>query len=666
MIHRSCWCTAVIVAALTLSSVPLQAAYMNYESSHVSPIALTPAGDRLLAVNTQDGIREVFGVQPDGSLAPDSAIRVGLEPVTVRALDDDTAWVVNNLSDTIRVVDLDRGVTVETLAVGNEPTDVVFAQGKTFVAVSEEDVVKVYTLTDLSQAPTVVPLFGREIRAMAISNDGSKVYAVVLKSGNRTTVVNGNIILTNNDNLDAARVNALGLRDLACSPPPPAYPPLPPGITRNPALPDPLPDPPTGNQPAVGLIVRWDDADSRWEDETGTSWNDCLPYRLADNDLFVIDATTLAVTTVDTLGTSLFGVSVQPGSGKIWAPNTEARNSVRFEHARGVRGHVVDNRLSVVDPSSGNAVTVIDLNTHVDRASDPSTNLAERLAAISQPGMLVWNGDGTIGYLSAIGSRKVFRVDGACLSGSCVFGPNRATPNAVEVGEGPTGVALHEGHQRLYVLNRISHSVAIVDTSSFVKLDEVRLHDPSPASARDGRRLLYDAIDTSGHGDAACASCHLFGDLDGLAWDLGDPTGVMALYSTTFDNVRFIDLNGNPCDPGEGSRTQRTGFDPQKGPMTTQTLRGMLEPLHWRGDRATMNDFNQAFVSLMGTEDIGPINGKPAGLTEEQTERFPISTVFCRSTSSRSALPIRPARSGTLRPSCSTSPPRRARRWGDR
>jgi hypothetical protein len=35
-----------------------------------------------------------------------------------------------------------------------------------------------------------------------------------------------------------------------------------------------------------------------------------------------------------------------------------------------------------------------------------------------------------------------------------------------------------------------------------------------------------------------------------------------------------------------------------------------------------MNNFNMAFVSLMGTEDIGPINGKPAGLTEQDMEMF--------------------------------------------
>src|SRR5262249_61613092 len=39
-----------------------------------------------------------------------------------------------------------------------------------------------------------------------------------------------------------------------------------------------------------------------------------------------------------------------------------------------------------------------------------------------------------------------------------------------------------------------------------------------------------------------------------------------------------------------------------KGPMTTQTLRGLkaLEPFHWRGDRQNFNAFNRAFVAFMG------------------------------------------------------------------
>src|SRR6185436_12266616 len=108
-------------------------------------------------------------------------------------------------------------------------------------------------------------------------------------------------------------------------------------------------------------------------------------------------------------------------------------------------------------------------------------------------------------------------------SGSCIFGANRALPQALDVGEGPTGVALLESQSRLYVLNRFSNSIAVVDAASLTKLSEVALHDPTAALIRAGRPFFYDAVLGSGHGDAACSSCHVSGDKDGLAWDLGQP-----------------------------------------------------------------------------------------------------------------------------------------------
>ncbi len=613
-----------LVAALGLDAE--RAAYVNFESSHVHPIDLTPAGGRLLAVNTPDATLDVFTVKPDGSLTPQATIPVGLEPVTVMARAESEAWVVNHLSDSVSIVDVDLGTVVRTLAVGDEPTDVVFAAGRAFVAVSQEDAVKVFDLSNLNAAPAKIDLFGSDTRALAVSSDGTKVYAVVLNSGNRTTVINVNNIFPTGFPLDQTRLQALGLNDTACDGPHPPYPPHPPGTARSTSL----LDPPNGEQPPVSLIVRWDAATGRWRDDAGQDWTNCLPFLLPDHDLFVIDASTLATTTVRHLGTTLFEVSVNPANGKVYVPNTEARNSVRFEHPLGVQGHLVDNRLTIVDPAAGNAVSIVDLNTHINRASDPAANLTERLASLSQPGMLVWNGSGTHGYLTAIGSRKLFRVSQACLDGpgpdygACVFGANRAAPDAVVVGEGPTGVALHEGLGRLYVLLRFSNSIALVNASTLTKVDEVPLHNPSSATIRVGRRFLYDGIDTSGHGDAACSSCHVSGNMDELAWDLGNPQGTFVAYGTPDDNVRFITatFDGPVTVPAQPPASDHTGFDPEKGPMATQTLRGMLEPLHWRGDRPTMNAFNKAFVSLMGTRDIGPINGEPAGLTAAQMELF--------------------------------------------
>src|SRR2546422_10873130 len=117
----------------------VRAQYVNFESSRVPPIALTPAGSKLLVVNTPDALLEVFTVLRDGSLAPLASIPVGLEPVSVVASSDSEAWVVNHLSDTISIVDLNLGTTVRTLPVGDEPTDVVLVGGRAFVAVSQGD-----------------------------------------------------------------------------------------------------------------------------------------------------------------------------------------------------------------------------------------------------------------------------------------------------------------------------------------------------------------------------------------------------------------------------------------------------------------------------------------------------------------------------------------------
>src|SRR5204863_5833842 len=189
-------------------------------------------------------------------------------------------------------------------------------------------------------------------------------------------------------------------------------------------------------------------------------------------------------------------------------------------------------------------------------------------------------------YLTAIGSRKLFIMDGGCTAGACIFGASRAAPRTVDVSEGPTGVAFHAGSNRVFVLSRFLNRIDIVDPAAQVLLSHVPLHDASADVVKVGRRFLYDGILSSGHGDGACSSCHINGDIDRMSWDLGNPEGNMVPYTTVNDNVRFIRPTAGgsqPCDPAVCSTHQ--GFDPQKGPMTTQTLRAMLEPLHWRGDR---------------------------------------------------------------------------------
>src|SRR5439155_24753320 len=98
-----------------------------------------------------------------------------------------------------------------------------------------------------------------------------------------------------------------------------------------------------------------------------------------------------------------------------------------------------------------------------------------------------------------------------------------------------------------------------------------------PPAARTGRVFLCDAR-RSAHGESACASCHIFGDFDGLAWDLGDPFGTVVSNPTPF---RVPPPGGNPS------------FHPMKGPMTTQSLRGLADPagrMHCRVGRTGGGD----------------------------------------------------------------------------
>jgi hypothetical protein len=143
------------------------------------------------------------------------------------------------------------------------------------------------------------------------------------------------------------------------------------------------------------------------------------------------------------------------------------------------------------------------------------------------------------------------------------------------------------------------------------EIGHVALHNPEPASVVEGRPFLYDARFSSSRGDQACASCHMFGDLDALAWDLGNPGA---------------DVLNNPQE-FIFDATDEKDFHPLKGPMVTQSLRGMDNhgPMHWRGDRTGGNDepssqpdkgnysekrafekFNQSFVSLIGRSEEIP------------------------------------------------------------
>lgn len=538
--------------AAAIALVPTAAAasdFVHFEASHVHPLALSADRDRLYAVNTPESRLAIFGVGERGELTLLREVPVGLEPVSVvRRPRSEELWVVNHLSDSVSIVDGASGRRVATLHVGDEPTDVAFAQGRAFVSLSgSESRVAVYDAR--TREPThSIDVFGNDPRALAVTPDGRRVGLVVLESGNATT---------------SLPENAVALAGGA----PPSDPP------RAEWLP--------AQAPRVSLIVRHDPVTGRFEDETGGDWSALADYALPDLDLFLIDAA--SVETVEAFagaGTSLFELAFHPRTGAAWIPNTEAHNQVRFEP--NLRGRFADTRVTVIEP--GGRRTFVDLNPHVDRSVTPGPPEEAELS-LAHPGDGVFDASGRRFYLTAFGSAKVAVLDGH----------TGAVLRRIDVAGGPSGVALDERRDRLYVMSRFENGVSVVDLRQRREVGRAGLagpsgFDPSPPSVRSGRRFLYDGRLSSGHGDLSCASCHLFANFDALAWDLGDPRGEVMRYADA-DWLRFA--------PNRGSRTF---FDPMKGPMVTQTLRGLAgqEPFHWRGDRRNFQHFNGAFVSLMG------------------------------------------------------------------
>jgi cytochrome c peroxidase len=504
--------------------------YKNFEAPQVHPLTMTPDGTRLLAVNTPNASLSLFYVSGN-TLTLMAEIPVGLEPVSVATRNNSEAWVVNWLSDSVSVVDLNRFKVSRSFDVGDEPTDVVFAGQQRelgFVCVSGSNAVKVFDPATPATSPQVITINAKQPRALARDAAGTQVFVSIFESGNQTTIVPAGQVIANG------------------GPPPPS-----------PAMSAGLPP-----APDVGLIVKWNG--SGWADETGNAkWTSSIPYTLADIDVVVIDAhsSTPAVgTLVRGVGTHIGNAVFDQANNRLLVANDEARNLVRFEP--NLRGNFLSTRIDSISLGATPSVTATDLNSHID-FNNPAGTDAERTNSLAFPGDLVRASDGTL-YLAATSSAKVG-----------VMNSQVAVTSRIQVGQGPTGLALNEPGNLLYVLNRFDESISTVDLTAQAQIATTPVgFNPEPDTVRNGRRFLYDTS-VSAHGSVSCASCHPNGHRDGLAWDLGDPQGQIA----------------GPVN-----------FHPMKGPMTTQSLRGIIgtEPLHWRGDRANLAAFNPAFQSLLG------------------------------------------------------------------
>ena len=572
-----------------VSSAP--SPWVNFESGPVRPLLLSPDGDLLYALNTPDARLEIYATgagAPTPQLTYLDSVFTGLEPVAMALHPEDpsTLFVANYVSDSIAVVDLDALRVVAVIDVGDEPSDVIVVGDELWVATARAPLAPglvdpgafVENAVVVAQAHppyAVLDVLGVPAhRPRALLHDGPRVWVMPQDSGNHTT------------SLSEFQTDALGLHPTDVLPGE--------SYELNPALIDPQLSTSTftitsffpflmngWEVPDTGRIVR----DSDWPGQ--------VP-QLPDHDLLSIDVgtRTLDAASVTGLGTTLLALAQTP-DGRLWVANTDARNLTRFEPE--IKGAAFDNRVSVVGGGPGDGAGARAVEAVLSFAPPFTTQQHAQPAALAVSSGL----HGDIVYVAALGTDHVLALDA----------DTGALIDEIATAGIPLGLAVDGAAQRLYVLTRADKTLRAYDIAAGhvqVGRPAPLAYDPEPAGAAAGRRLLYDARTGSGAGtgNMSCASCHVFGHADSLAWDLGDPGGGLGWF--------YTDLLSQEASFGgasaAGNKTMLT--HPMKGAMVTQSLRGLFDfkgpPLHWRGDRRFFQMFRGAFQGLLGGSGISP------------------------------------------------------------
>lgn len=647
----------VLCLIIPASHIQAQSSYYLFESGHVRPIVMSPDGSQLYAVNTPDNRLEIYDISNEG-LVYNSSVPVGLEPVAVAARSNDEVWVVNHLSDSVSVVDVsgDHAFVSQTLLVGDEPRDIVFAgtnNGRVFISTAHRgqhltdasissvpgagdpqlttagvgradvwvfDVANLGVDSSVGGTPLFIATFFSDTpRALTVSPDGNTVYVAAFKSGNQTTSIPEERVCDGFQNSGGSN----------CGPGAP-------GGAIGPAT-----NVHGDDSPETSIIVQFNG--SQWLDAKNRDWSSVVNFTMPDKDVFAFNANATGLNNLNEVaysgvGTILFNMTVNPVTGKLYVSNTESPNLTSFEGpgvfgGSTVQGRLSETRITVIDPVA-TTVSPKHLNNHIDysklhTANDPQIDadiVAMRPHTLSLPMQMVVSNDGATIYMAAKGSNKVGVFSASDIedpSFASNFDPMTESVNYINVASGPTGLVLDEARSKLYVMQRIDHSIAEIDLSTSTVVAQHTINDPEPASVTVGRQFLYDGQISSGNGESSCASCHIFGGMDQLAWNLGNPDEEPGVNN---QNGKIGELiNAQLLQFAVMDVSESLPFHPVKGPMATQTLKGMANNggMHWRGDRVdgvlgtdpctdatgskcdeelSFNNFLPAFEGLLGKD----------------------------------------------------------------
>ena len=543
------------------------------EEPPIHPMELVANGSELWVTNLIDASVSVFNVLDTGNLRLQREIPVCLGPVTIRErpgggplihpgepglalatrneiqpVGHKEVWVSCHSSHAVAIINSSTKRIEETIRLEYEPADLVFSANgnRAYVALSSSNqiaeinantrsVLNVFEFDSEYPLGTGVRVHAEEPRSLLLMDD--ELFGLSFKSGNGTT--NDRFDL----DCDGDVLDILQIWDLP--------------------------------SPCFGVAVDPPDRDVFRFDVNAPSGSTAL-WRM---------------------GTMNFDLELGT-NGDLYVSTVDLDNDTR-EHKFDYKANGFSRHLVAHAPPAGPGPqpppAEIDLN-------DPNQVDAGLLAqgyACAMPNEMAFSEDGSRLYVACYETRNTAVIDTA----TDMVIADLVPPAVATTGWGPRGVVLNEGRSKAYVFNRADSEVHVFDIPVAVGSRNVPVQtiasgfDITPDKIVEGRRHFIDAS-FSGTGLETCNTCHIDGDLDGLAWDLADFTGDLPAVPVARDDNNI---------------------------KVTMSLRGIEEtaPFHWQGNRDDLVDFNEAFDGLLGAPF--PFTLPPTDFDEFQAFVFALS-----------------------------------------
>ena len=484
MLMASAILTLVVATLLPVNSPaqkgsepPETVGHPTFMSPHASPIAVS--NGKVFVVNTPASTVDVIDSRHRTVV---NRIHVGIDPVSIAVRPDGKeVWVANHISDSVSVLDTDAKSPTYLQVVAtiqdfdpvtratrfDEPVGIAFASNdKAYVALSSENEIAVINVKS-RQVDKRLTITAQDPRAITVRGD--RLYILPFESGNKTQL-SGGVGKFDGDlvTFDAYKHSIFN-----------------------------------NNVLSLGAVV------------------DIVKHpKVPDRDLYIFDTKTdKLVTVVDTLGTLLYGLTVD-SKGHVFIAQTDARNDVNGR--AGTKKHGLKelenrpflNRITQVNfnGDSADKPKFLDLEPLLPNQPEPGT-------ALATPFAIEISGDDSTLVASASGSDKLFTVDVA--SGKVL--------GRADVGAVPEGIALEPSANgklsRAWVLNAAANTVSLVNVSDPAKpnvVTNIPLEDPTHPAIKRGR-IAFSTAKASTTGTFSCASCHPDGHTDQLLWVLNTP-----------------------------------------------------------------------------------------------------------------------------------------------